>query len=70
MRPLSRSIVLCSTDIPGAWAFAASPVAHGEAAVRVSAPGLWIVRVGVELPEKTAEYDKVNLKAVLVFPVR
>lgn len=58
------------TDIAGGWAFSAAPVRHGEARVKVSAPGLWVVRVAVTVPEKTAEYDEQILRAVLMFPVR
>lgn len=58
------------TDIPNAWAYSASPVKHGEAVVKISSPGLWIVRVGVTLPNKTAEYDEETLRAVLMFPVK
>ena len=58
------------SDIPNSWAFCASPVAHGEARVRISAPGLWIVRVTVVLDEKGEGYENVDLKAVLTFPVQ
>ena len=58
------------TDTPSAWAYSAAPVQHGEAVVKISASGLWIVRVGVTLPNKTAEYDEEILRAVLIFPVR
>lgn len=58
------------SDIPNAWAFSASPVSHGEGRVKISAPGLWIVRVTVVLDEKGGNYDAVDLKAVLAFPVR
>ena len=57
------------TDTPNAWAYSAAPVKHGEAVVKISASGLWIVRVGVALPNKTAEYDEEILRAVLIFPV-
>ena len=58
------------TDTPSAWAYSAAPVQHGEAVVKITAPGLWIVRVGVDLPNKTAEYDEEILRAVLIFPVK
>ena len=58
------------TGIPGGWAFSAPPVRHGEAMIKISAPGLWIVRVGVKLPNKTAEYDEEIVRATLIFPVR
>lgn len=58
------------TDIPSAWAYSAAPVKHGEAVVKISASGLWIVRVAMRLPHKTAEYDEEILRAVLLFPVK
>lgn len=58
------------TDIESAWAFAAAPVSHGQARVKISAPGVWSIRAAVVVDEKTAEYDDVNLKAVLTFPVQ
>lgn len=58
------------TDIESAWAFAASPVNHGEAKVRITAPGVWCVMVSVHLTEKTEDYDDALIKAMLIFPVK
>lgn len=58
------------SDIPSAWAFCASPVAHGEARVKLTAAGLWNVRVTVQLDEKGKNYDAVDLKSILTFPVK
>lgn len=58
------------TDIPNAWAYSAAPVQHGIATVKITAPGLWIVRVGITLPNKTDEYDEEVLVATLIFPVK
>jgi uncharacterized GH25 family protein len=58
------------SDTPMAWAYSAEPVSHGEAVVKITAPGLWIVRVAVTLPNKTTEYDEEILRAALIFPVR
>lgn len=58
------------SDIANAWAFSASPSSHGEAKIRISNPGLWLVRVSIDIEEKTSEYDAVNLKATLLFPVK
>jgi len=57
------------SDTPMAWAYCAEPIRHGEAVVKITAPGLWIVRVGLKLPHKTAEYDEEILRASLIFPV-
>ena len=56
--------------IPNAWAFSASPVSHGQGKIKISAPGLWVVRVTVVLDEKGKDYEAVDLKAVLTFPVK
>jgi uncharacterized GH25 family protein len=58
------------SDIPSAWAFSASPVAHGQGRIKISASGLWVVRVAVLLDEKGKDYNAVDLKAVLTFPVK
>jgi len=58
------------SDIPNAWAFSASPVSHGQGKIRISASGLWMVRVTVVLDEKGKDYNAVDLKAVLTFPVK
>ncbi|MDL2314532.1 DUF4198 domain-containing protein [Desulfovibrio sp. OttesenSCG-928-C14] len=58
------------SDIPNSWAFSASSVSHGLGKVRISAPGLWLVRVTVVLDEKGKDYNAVDLKAVLTFPVK
>ena len=58
------------TDTPSAWAYSAAPVSHGQAVVKISASGLWAVRVAVTLPHKTADYDEESFRAVLLFPVK
>lgn len=58
------------TDTPSAWAYSAAPVSHGEGVVKITATGLWAVRVAVSLPQKTAEYDEESMRAVLLFPVK
>jgi len=57
------------TDVKNAWAYSAEPVSHGEAVVKITAPGLWIVRVALTQPNKTAEYDEEITRAVIIFPV-
>lgn len=58
------------TDTANAWAYSAAPVKHGQATVKITAPGLWIVKVGITLPQVTAEYDEEILRAILIFPVK
>ncbi|MGL4667738.1 MAG: DUF4198 domain-containing protein [Saezia sp.] len=58
------------TDTPSAWAYSAAPIQHGEAIVKITASGLWMLRVGITLPNKTAEYDEEILIGILIFPVK
>ena len=53
-----------------AWAYTAAPTAHGEAKVKITQPGFWIVRTTVKLDEKGEGYEGVSLRAVLAFPVK
>lgn len=58
------------TDTPSAWAYSAAPVRHGEAVVKITSSGLWLVRVAIKLPNKTAEYDEEIVRSVFMFPVK
>lgn len=53
-----------------AWAYTAPPSAHGEATVKITKPGFWMVRTAVKLDEKGEGFDAVALRTVLAFPVR
>ena len=58
------------SDVPTAWAYTASPVAHGRATVKITSPGFWMVRTMVKLDEKGAGYEGVSLRSILSFPVK
>ena len=58
------------SDVPNAWAYTASPVAHGRATVKITSPGFWMVRTMVKLDEKGAGYEGVSLRSILSFPVK
>ncbi len=58
------------SDIGNAWAYAAAPVSHGLATVRLSAPGFWSVKVNILGDEKTEDYDGTNLTAIYSFWVK
>ena len=60
----------CFSDVPNAWAYTASPVAHGRAKVKITSPGFWMVRTMVKLDEKGAGYEGVSLRSILSFPVK
>lgn len=58
------------TDASSAWAYSAAPTRHGEGVVKITAPGLWIVRVAMKLPGRAPVYDEEIIRAVLMFPVQ
>lgn len=58
------------SDADNAWAFLGEPDDKGNLRVRISAPGLWMIRTDHTIAEKTAEYDAHVLRATLLFNVR
>lgn len=58
------------TDQPNTYAFYTEGADDGTAKVRITQPGLWMVRVEVSQPEVTPTHDRYVARAVLVFDVR
>ena len=58
------------SDSPNAYAYFTEPYGDGEANIKISAPGFWIIRVEYTVDEKGANYDQHVLRSVLAFPVR
>lgn len=58
------------SDRPNTWAFQTEPSGDGTAIIKLSAPGLWVIRI--EHLDKVANesYDAHNLRSTLVFPVK
>jgi len=52
------------------YAYATQSKADGTAVVKVTQPGLWMVRVQNAVPEVTNLYDRHVTRAVLVFSVK
>ena len=52
------------------YAYSTQSKADGTAVVKVTQPGLWMVRVQSSVPEATEEYDRHVTRAVLVFSVK
>jgi uncharacterized GH25 family protein len=52
------------------YAYTTQSKADGSAVVKITRPGLWMVRVQNSAPEKTDDYDRHMTRAVLVFVVR
>lgn len=57
------------SDTPNTYAYFTEPYGEGEAMVKISAPGLWMVRVQYAVDEKGENYEKRFMRSVLVFPV-
>jgi nickel transport protein len=55
---------------PDTYAYATHSKADGTAVVKVSRPGLWMVRVQNAVPEVTDLYDRHLTRAVLVFTIK
>lgn len=58
------------TDTANSYAYFTEPYGQGKATIKVSAPGLWMVRVQYVVEEAGANYEQHVMRAVLVFPVR
>lgn len=71
-RPVSPEVTATYdgfSDTPNSYAYWTEPYGEGEAAVKISAPGLWMVRVQYIVDEKGENYEKHIMRSVLVFPV-
>jgi hypothetical protein len=52
------------------FAYATETLEDGIAHVKVTSPGVWMVRVEKRLEANTKDYDLLSLKATLVFSVQ
>ncbi len=73
-KPVSVENVLASYDgfslNPNTYAYFTEPYGEGLAKVKISHPGVWMVRVQHKIDKPTADYDSNVLRAVLVFEVK
>ncbi len=73
-KPVSPEAVTATydgfTDAANSYAWFTEPYGDGKALVKISAPGLWMVRVQLVVDEKGANYEQHAMRAVLAFPVR
>ncbi|MEF2145569.1 MAG: DUF4198 domain-containing protein [Desulfovibrionaceae bacterium] len=53
-----------------AFAYSAEPTEDGSAKVKITAPGVWMVRIQHKVDAKTADYDGHVMRSVLIFEVR
>jgi uncharacterized GH25 family protein len=58
------------SDNANSYAYFTEPYDAGLAKIKLSAPGLWMVRVQYTADTKGPNYDKHVMRAVLVFPVQ
>ncbi|WP_022661330.1 DUF4198 domain-containing protein [Paucidesulfovibrio longus] len=52
------------------FAYSTEPGDDGTAKVKITAPGVWMVRIQHKIDKPTADYDGIAMRAVLVFEVR
>lgn len=57
------------SDAENTYAYYTEPYGEGEAVLKVSEPGFWMVRVQYAVPVEGKDYDIHMLRAVLAFPV-
>ena len=73
-RPVSPEAVTATydgfTDAANSYAYFTEPYGEGKAIIKISAPGLWMVRVQYIVDEKGANYEQHAMRAALVFPVK
>ena len=53
----------------GTYAYFTETDAEGIAPVKITHPGLWMVRVEHKIDEPTEDYDDYNFRSVLVFGI-
>jgi uncharacterized GH25 family protein len=58
------------SDTANSYAYFTEPYAEGEAKIKVSHPGLWMVRTQYVANTKGPNYEKHIMRAVLVFQVK
>lgn len=58
------------TDTPNSYAYFTETADDGTAKVRITRPGLWMVRVEQRMEEKAADHDQYMARAVTVFRVK
>jgi uncharacterized GH25 family protein len=75
-QPLTTSVLATYagfTETPSSWAYASDTLntdnGSGIAKVRISAPGLWIVRVATDMPDAEEGVGNHNVRATLSFAV-
>jgi len=74
--PLTTSVLATYagfTETPSSWAYATETLSteagSGIAKIRVSAPGLWIVRIAADMPDAEEGVGNHNIRATLSFAV-
>lgn len=58
------------TDTPNSYAYFTETAEDGTAKIRITQPGLWMVRVEQRMDEKAADHEQYMARAVTVFQVK
>ena len=58
------------TETPNSYAYFTETADDGTAKIRLTHPGLWMVRVEQRVDEKTADHDRYMARAVVLFQVK
>lgn len=73
-KPVSPEAVTATydgfTDAANSYAFFTEPYGEGKALIKITAPGMWMVRVQYVVDEKGGNYEQHAMRSVLAFPVR
>lgn len=73
-QPVSPNAVTATydgfTDSPNAYAYFTEPYGEGQAKIKISAPGFWMVRVQYIVDEKGQNYEQHAMRSILAFPVQ
>lgn len=57
------------TDNSNTYAYFTEPYGEGEAEIKISAPGFWMIRVQYAVDEKGDNYEQHVMRSVFAFPV-
>ncbi|MBU1002676.1 MAG: DUF4198 domain-containing protein [Proteobacteria bacterium] len=72
-KPVSVESVMATydgfTDASNSYAYFTEPYGQGLARVKISAPGVWMVRTQHVLDKQTEDYDSHVIRSVLIFEV-
>lgn len=73
-KPVSVESVMATydgfSDAPNSYAYFTEPYGQGLARVKISTPGVWMIRTQHVLNKQTEDYDSHVIRSVMIFEVR